>query len=62
MLPPKLPDFYKPGLPEQDTGSLLAWGVAHGAHARDAAREANARLERVERQLAELLARLGAKG
>lgn len=62
MLPTKLPDFYKPGLPEQDTGRLLAWGVAHGAHARDAAREANARLERVERQLAELLARLGAKG
>lgn len=58
MLPPKLPDFYKPGLPPQDTAGLLAWGVAHAAHARDAARANTAVLARVEKALADVSARL----
>lgn len=39
-LPSKLPDHYAPGLPDQPTAALLAWGVAHAAHARDRATEA----------------------
>lgn len=55
-LPDTLPDLYAPGLPAKPTADLLAWGVAHAAHARDRATEARDETRALRREMAELRA------